>query len=67
VREEIEGETSSQSLEGRKDHDHILVVGEIRVSLRKGIREKANEDVAFKEVDIHPTYFFILEDIGRIK
>jgi hypothetical protein len=36
-KEEEEGDTSSKGLKGRKDHDHVLMVGKIRVSLRKGL------------------------------
>jgi hypothetical protein len=67
MKEEEEGETSSQSLKGRKDHNHVLMVGEIKVSLGKGLGEKANEYVACKEVDRHPTDFVISEDRRRRK
>jgi hypothetical protein len=48
-------ETSSQSLKGREDLNHVLTVGEIRVSLGKEPGGKANEDVACKEADRQPT------------
>jgi hypothetical protein len=53
-KEEEEGEKSSQNLKGRKDHIHVLMVGEIKVSLRKGPRGKANEHGSCKEDERHP-------------
>jgi hypothetical protein len=36
-------------LKGIKDYNHVLMVGEIKVSLGKDLGGKANEDVACKE------------------
>ena len=59
VMEEEEGETFSQSLEGREDLNHVLMVGEIRVSLGEGLEKKSNEDVACKEVVRQPIDYVI--------
>jgi hypothetical protein len=67
VMEEEEGETSSQSLEGREDLNHVLMVGEIRVSLGEGLEENSNEDVSCKEADRQPTDSVISEDRRRRK
>jgi hypothetical protein len=64
-KEEEEGETSSQNLKGRKDHNHVLMVGEIRVSLGKDPGGKANEDVSCKEAERQPTKPVISEDMRR--
>jgi hypothetical protein len=57
--EEEEEETSSQNLEGREDLNHVLMVGEIIVSLGEGLEEKYNEDVTCKEAYRQPMDSFI--------
>jgi hypothetical protein len=43
------------------------MIGEIKVSLGKGLEEKANEDVSCKEVDRHPIHHVISDDRRRTK
>jgi len=59
------GETSSHSLEGRKDLNHALMVGKIRVSLGKSIGERDSDDVVCEEGDRQPIDSVILEERRR--